>query len=249
MEPATEHGTQGEAVDGLSRALVGLFPPFVAGAVAPVGDGHAGTRPEERLAVADSAPRRRRQFLTGRACAHEALRAVGRDGPSVTRGAAGQPVWPPGAVGSIAHTEALAVAVAARSDDAAGLGLDLEPLEPPLEARVEGLVSTDEERTRRSTSHPLAPYVGKIAFCVKECVYKALFPWTHWSLEFHDIAVDVDLQRSAYRAVVGEPFRLSGFAVPPLEGRFADAAGYVLAGLCLSPGGPPRAPRTAGPTG
>ncbi|HEV2070741.1 MAG TPA: hypothetical protein VGR26_13190, partial [Acidimicrobiales bacterium] len=65
------------AADGAS-ALTGLFPPFVRVALVPVAD-HRCPWAEEEAAVARAVASRRREFLSGRAAAHAALAAIGRD--------------------------------------------------------------------------------------------------------------------------------------------------------------------------
>ncbi|MDQ3932236.1 MAG: 4'-phosphopantetheinyl transferase superfamily protein [Actinomycetota bacterium] len=219
--------------------LAQLFPPFVAGAFAPISAGTASSlHSEEQTAVTRSVAARRYQFTAGRACAHAALRTIGYEGQPVGRGSAGEPLWPPGVVGSISHAGDLAGAVVARAEEAWGLGLDVERLEPPLAPNVERLVLTDSERTCIRPQHDLEAYRGKVAFCVKECVHKCLFPATRWVLDFQDVVVEVDLFRSRYRAVVDDRFRLQGLPLLPLEGRFAVVEGYLLAGLCVPPPGP-----------
>lgn len=162
--------------------------------------------------VATATAARRREFLAGRRCAHAALRAIGRDeGLAVGRGVMREPLWPAGVVGSISHAGGLAGAVAARTADAwglgLGLGLDIEVLEPPLDAALERIVMGPGELPRPARAHPLEPYRSKITFSVKECLHKCLFPRTRWALDFHDVAVDVDLDATGYEAVVDEGFR------------------------------------------
>lgn len=218
---------------GLEQALADLFPHFVVGAVGPVGDqDRALVHAEECAAVAAAAPVRREQFLAGRACAHAALRSLGRDGPAVGRGPTRAPVWPPFVVGSIAHTAHVAGAVVARAEDAWGLGLDIEPLDPPLDLDVERLVCTPAERAADGPArHRLAASTSKLIFCAKECVYKAVAPATGWPLDFQDVRVQVDLVHGRYRAVVDERFRVGGLPLSPLHGRVAVVGGVVLAGL------------------
>lgn len=225
--------------DELASAVAALFPSSFATALAPVGDEPPRSHALERAAVATAAPVRRSEFLAGRGCAHAALRAIGREeGRAVGRGATGEPLWPGGVVGSISHAGGLAGAVAARTVDAWGLGLDIEALEPPLDAALERIVLGPDELPRPPRAHPLEPYRSKIAFSVKECVHKCLFPRTRWALDFHDVAVDVDLEGTAYDAVVDDRFRLAGLALPPLQGRFAVVAGLLLVGLWVGPQGP-----------
>lgn len=232
----------------LASTVAALFPASVGTAVTPLVGEPPGSHALERAAVATAAPVRRHEFLAGRECAHAALRVIGREeGLAVGRGPGREPLWPAGVVGSISHAGGLAGAVAARSADAWGLGLDMEPLEPPLEAAVEGIVLSAGERLQSACVHPLERYRSKIAFSVKECVHKCLFPRTGWSLDFHDVAVDVDLQGMRYDAAVDGSFRLADLALPRLPGRFAVAAGLVLVGLWVGPGGPHHGVRRSGP--
>lgn len=223
----------------LVSTVAALFPVSVGTALGPVDDEPPCPFPAERAVVATATAARRREFLAGRRCAHAALRAIGRDeGLAVGRGVMREPLWPAGVAGSISHAGGLAGAVAARTADAWGLGLDIELLEPPLDAALERIVMGPGGLPRTARAHPLEPYRSKIAFSVKECVHKCLFPRTRWALDFHDVAVDVDLDATVYEAVVDEGFRLAGRALPPLEGRFAVVGGYVLAGLWVGPGAP-----------
>jgi len=230
----------------VSAALVRLFPPSVAAAVLPVGATLAPSAyPEEHAVTARAVPARRRQFFTGRACAHLALAGVGRDDAGIGRGSHREPLWPAGAVGSISHAGALAGAVAARSADVWALGLDIETLDPPLDPAVQRLVHTAAElapaATRSLAPPALRPYRSKIAFSAKECVYKALFPATGWPLDFHDATVAVDLLHGRYRAVVDDRFELAGSPLRPLDGRFTVVSGYLVTALTI--GVPSRLPR------
>lgn len=228
----------------VAAALSPLFPPWAAVAAVPVGAvQEPSAYPEERAAVAGAVAARRRQFYAGRACAHLALARVDRDGRAIGCGSHRQPVWPAGAVGSISHAGGLAAAVAARSHDARGLGLDIETRDPPLDPAVERLVLTPAERVPPAVEPPVAaplgPYRSKIAFTAKECVYKALFPLTGWPLDFPDVVVEVDLRRGRYRAVVHGRFRLGGLPLPPLDGTFRVVSGYLLTALTLEASFPP----------
>src|SRR5437667_3257012 len=66
--------------------------------------------------IEQAVPKRRLEFAAGRQCAHEALRVLAPlDGHSPIGIALDRsPVWPPGFVGSIAHTQGFASAAVAR---------------------------------------------------------------------------------------------------------------------------------------
>lgn len=215
------------------EALDGLFPSFVRLVVAPVTDAPPCPFPEEHQAVAAAVARRQHEFGWGRACARAALEALGVAAVPIGVGAGRQPLWPPGVVGSIAHGGGWAGAAVAAGQDAWGIALDIEPLDPPLSLDVETLVHGAAERSAFSSSHPLKSHASKVAFCAKECVYKCLFPRTGWSLDFRDATVEVDMDARRFRAVLGDHHRLHGRPVAPLAGRFRLLDGLVLAGVVV----------------
>jgi len=211
-----------------SALLDGLFPPFVRGVAAHVTDGCDSPFPEERDAVAAAAPSRRREFLCGRACAHAALRGLGRDGGPIAIGDRRAPSWPEGMVGSISHAGSLAGAVVARATDARGLGLDIELLDPPLDPKLQRLLLTPGEISRVRALEATEPSAAKILFSAKESVYKCLFPRTGWRLDPRDVDVALDFGRRRYSAAIAER---SQTAQLRLEGTFRMVEGYVLTGL------------------
>src|SRR4051812_41020395 len=76
--------------------------------------------------------RRRAEFLAGRYAAAMALEALGCPSPwEVGRREDRAPSWPAGFVGSITHGGGLVAAALARSDDCAGIGIDVELVVPP----------------------------------------------------------------------------------------------------------------------
>ena len=65
-------------------------------------------------------------YKMGRHAAHLGLKALGADEIEVGRGERGQPLWPQGFVGSIAHTEGRALALVGSKEHFVGLGIDVE---------------------------------------------------------------------------------------------------------------------------
>jgi 4'-phosphopantetheinyl transferase EntD len=80
----------------------------------------------EAALMTHAAPGRRREFALGRACARAALAGLGHGHAMLGRRGDGAPLWPGGVVGSISHTQGLAVALAASAGDFRGLGVDVE---------------------------------------------------------------------------------------------------------------------------
>lgn len=211
-----------------------LFGPGVAGVVAHLGGDPPEPRyPEEALVVAGAVPRRRHEFLVGRACAHAGLAAIGRDGAPIGVGPRRQPRWPAGVVGSIAHGGDWAGAVVTVAANTAGLGLDIEPVAPPLSGGVERLVLTAGERHRLPADPDPAKVAAKVAFTAKEAVYKALHPSTGWLLEPVDVEIDVDLAFGRWHARLHERFPLEDRR---LIGRFEVADDHLFTGVVVRVG-------------
>ena len=152
----------------------------------------------EEEAVAGAAQTRIEQFTAGRVCSRIAL---GRLGVATTtpilRGEDRAPIWPPGFVGTISHTDTWCAAAVARAEDVRSIGIDLEPA-TPLKESLWRRVCTPKER---DWLHELAEpgLTGKILFSAKESVYKCQYPLTTKFLGFH--AVEVELDDGAFRAV------------------------------------------------
>jgi 4'-phosphopantetheinyl transferase EntD len=191
--------------------------------------------PGEISAVANAAPRRLATFRAGRGCARAALKELGSTELAIPRGPSGAPIWPRGFVGSIAHTNELAAAVAARSDRVSGLGLDIETGEPldsetllqivcRAEELIPGLDPSDSENLQR----------GKVIFAVKEAVYKLYSPLTATFLEFHDLATACDESTGAFRADLVHPQRQAAAGVRTITGVFVRAEGLIVALASLS---------------
>ena len=187
----------------------------------------------EREAVAGAVASRRREFLCGRACAHAALRVLGRDAGPIGVGDRRQPLWPDGVVGSISHAGARVAAVVAHAADAWGLGLDVEPLAPVLDRGLARLLLTRAELEALQASHGDERVLAKIVFSAKESVYKCVFPRTGWALDHHDVEIALDLERSRFSAVIAERFDSRELPAAVLVGDFRLVDGYVVTALAV----------------
>lgn len=151
--------------------------------------------PEERAQVADAVDKRRREFLTARACAHQALRALGLPPQPIASGERGEPLWPSGVVGSITHCQGYRGCALARSETMLGVGIDAEPDEP-LPGGVIEAIARPEEKPTLVALRRLAPSVhwDRLLFSAKESVYKAWFPLARRPLGFEDAIVCIELE-------------------------------------------------------
>jgi 4'-phosphopantetheinyl transferase EntD len=182
------------AVDrSLQRDLNALVPPglLIGHRVISLADEDA-LLAEEAVTIVSTVVRVRRASGAARIAARELLARLGHAGAAVPKGASGEPIWPAGVTGSLAHDDQVAVAAVGMQRDVRAIGIDIEPavvLPPELLA----LIATSQE-LRRITDDPLR---GKLLFAVKEAVYKAIYPLDRVFLEFRDIEVDLAGRKAA----------------------------------------------------
>ncbi len=161
---------------------------------------------DERILVAErrfqhvvgEAELRRLEHLIGRDLSSHLMRQLAdRDGVAplgidgeVGRGPHGEPVFPSGVVGSIAHAAGSVVAaVAARRSGVLSIGVDIHPAEP-LSRAVADLVGGPRE-FRGAPVLASSGLAASVLFSAKESVFKAWFPLTGTWLEFEDVLIRV----------------------------------------------------------
>jgi 4'-phosphopantetheinyl transferase EntD len=169
----------------MSHALIeGVLPQGVAVAWSAIDDDEPALFVEEQALVTRAVPKRRREFAHGRACARRALAELGARPSALLAAETRDPLWPAGFVGSISHDRALSVAVVARSDAYAGLGVDVEPDEP-LSTQVAARIWSPEEASA-AVAAGVVPEASaaKLVFVLKEAVYKCQFAITRTFLGF-----------------------------------------------------------------
>ena len=120
--------------------------------------------------------KRRVEFLAGRRCALEALRACGALVSDLPIGPDRAPVWPEGFLGSITHAGTIAAAVALPAGGTRGVGIDIECVAsgPALDA----LETTVAGASERGAMDALVHAMGRaeaftVVFSAKESFYKA----------------------------------------------------------------------------
>ncbi len=174
--------------------------------------------------------KRQTEFLAGRICAHEALRRVTGVPGIPTIGEDRSPCWPTGVVGSITHGAGWAAAVAARSEQWRGLGLDVEKLLPVTRAdrlaaeiltpqELEGYAELDDEqRALRVT----------LTFSIKESLFKALYPLVNKRFYFQEAEMThVDTDGHARLRLLND-LSDEWKTDAELDGQFAQFEEYLL---------------------
>lgn len=147
----------------------------------------ASLYPVEAEQIAGAVAGRRADFAWARACAREAMSRLGVQSGPIVRGGRGMPVWPPGVVGTLTHTDGLRAAALAPADRVRSVGLDVEPHEALADGVLEAVSLPEEaEWVRAMSSEIVSVHWDKLLFTAKEATYKAWFPLTRRWLGFED---------------------------------------------------------------
>jgi 4'-phosphopantetheinyl transferase EntD len=144
--------------------------------------------------------------LASRAARHAAAQLVhgrGIDAWLPDSKPSGVPSFPHGLVGSLAHDCQVAVAAIAPRDEAAAIGIDVEPA---IGLPAECLQTVASQPERASLSHLVE---ARLLFCAKEAVFKAVSssggPW----LEHCDVEVDLCSETAVARGHLRLSLRVS----------------------------------------
>ena len=158
-----------------------------------MGDFRPDLFPSEAAYAQSVVDTRALEFATGRKVARAALGRIGvADCEIPRRGRV--PVWPPSAVGSIAHTRTLAAAIVGAATVHDGLGIDMEARNAVSPQVAERVLTTAERDWL-----PAAEW-RTMLFSAKEALYKAINPLTGEFLGFGDVELDVDPEVGEFRA-------------------------------------------------
>lgn len=169
---------------------------------------------ESRL---DPKMRRVHQSRCARALAIDLLHAQGAaDVAEIRKDARGRPQWPQGFTGSLSHTDGYALAATGARSRCAALGVDVEPA-LPLPEEAARLVLNDDERRWLDGIGGFDAGEGRLLFCAKECVHKAIEPLRGAWLDFADVSIDFDLAARRFT-----PRPISASATAAFEGLRAE---------------------------
>lgn len=153
---------------------------------------------EEEAYIARAADKRQKEFSAGRSAAKAILRDYGVKCASIPASSGRYPLWPPGFVGSISHTESHVLVAVGASDDYCGLGVDIEKINS-VEADLYESLFTHAEREFLQKSDDVN--IATTLFSCKESVYKAVFPMCHEFLEFTDVEIELTERQYSARCV------------------------------------------------
>lgn len=186
----------------LDDALDLILPPGVQAACRVIRSGdRALLLPEEAASITSTIDHMRDASGAARHVTRSLLRQRGLAAQPLLKAASGAPIWPPGVVGSMAHDDDMAVAAVASATSFAGLGIDIEPVEP-LADEVAAIVRMPGDVVDGIVER----LANRLLFSAKEAVYKAVFPRDQVVLGFEDVLID--FQRREGRTRAGRSVRL-----------------------------------------
>ena len=196
--------------------------------------------PAEQRSLGRAVEKRRREFMTGRACARLALSRLGAPVAAIPSGAHGEPRWPAGVVGSITHCDGYRACAVGWSDAIITLGIDAEPNHPLPDGVIEEVAHGRELDLVSAGAAEVD--VGRLLFSAKESVYKAWFPLAGRWLGFDGAELTVDLARGEFHARVLVPGPVvRGSRLTELRGAWAVEEGVICTAVILPALSRPRA--------
>ncbi|WP_433303506.1 4'-phosphopantetheinyl transferase family protein [Actinoplanes sp. CA-030573] len=183
---------------------------------------------EERL-VATAVEARRREFVTGRRCAREALGKLGIAPVAIGTGPQREPLWPAGVAGAITHCPGYRAA--AVTTKLAAVGIDAEPDEPLPSGVAEHIMTAGEPRmvAALSSDDPSVCW-DRLVFSAKESIYKAWYPLTARWLDFSEAVLTVDPAAGTFEARL---LADGGPRLAVISGRFLVARGLILTAVTV----------------
>ncbi|WP_439427376.1 4'-phosphopantetheinyl transferase family protein [Micromonospora sp. LA-10] len=192
--------------------------------------------PGEAALIAAAVKSRRREFITARRCARQAMGLLGLPPAPIRSGPKREPLWPAGVVGSLTHCSGYRAAAVARAAEISSVGIDAEPHGPLPRGVLKSIVAPgDTDTLRRVTLHDPATQWGRLLFSAKESVYKAWFPLTARWLGFEDVHLEIDPRARTFVAHLLIPGdRLDGG--PPLtalSGSFLIGRGLMVTAVVV----------------
>jgi phosphopantetheine--protein transferase-like protein len=169
--------------------IADLFPDCVATACRRIGNNTGDLYPQELELITKAIDKRRHEFAAGRACAREALAAIGYAPAPILQAASSAPLWPAGILGTISHSHTWAGAAVSRVRHLAGIGLDIETV-GRITMNIARKVLTGAETAVMQNLPPGERQAFlALLFSAKEAVYKCLSPVVPVHMGFHDAEV------------------------------------------------------------
>jgi 4'-phosphopantetheinyl transferase EntD len=148
--------------------------------------------PEEEALLRRAVSKRRGEFAGARWCARDALARLGMPPVPILPGQYGEPIWPPGVVGSMTHREDYCAAAVARADDVCAVGIDAEPNEPLAGTVLRSVALPAEVALLEAAASAGFADVhrDRLLFSAKESAYKAWCSLTGTTVDFRRVLIE-----------------------------------------------------------
>lgn len=179
--------------------------------------------PEEAEAAVALRGFRQVQYVGGRIALRHAASQLGMQLPATLSDKRGAPRLPPRLVGSVSHKHSIAVGMVARANGLT-LGVDIEDYDPPRMSIAPRILRPEELAAVQALPEENQWLALLLRFSIKESIYKAIDPYVHRYVGFHEASVAPDLEGGAevsLHLANGE----SGFEV---DARYAWLEGRIL---------------------
>jgi len=190
--------------------------------------------PEEATFIQKAVPKRKQEFFAGRLCARKALAEIGIEDFPLLMGKDRAPSWPPGVVGSIAHTEGYCGVAIALKTDVESLGLDVECVEQVDRDTWKHFCTQQELSRVNSLPESQQQKNAALIFSAKECLYKCQYQMSKEWVGFYDVTISINLDKNEFEVRflidVGSCFERGTC----LRGKYFFSNGYVLTGITLN---------------
>jgi 4'-phosphopantetheinyl transferase EntD len=182
--------------------------------------------PEEAEDIGNAVLKRRIEFMAGRHCARLAMAQLGRTATAIPRGPDRAPIWPANLVGSITHSKDLCAAVVAPNNRFRSIGIDVELIDS-VPASLAGQILRPEEAAELvSSANPEGVDWPTLYFCLKEAVFKAVYPTCRRTIDFQEILVIIDQEFQNFSAEL----RCSSVdCILTFQGRYLVRHGHIHA--------------------
>jgi 4'-phosphopantetheinyl transferase EntD len=184
-------------------------------------------------------PVRWQQFAAGRLCARRALAEFGISDFPIRSAEDRQPIWPPGYIGSITHTDGFAAAAVAERGRIRALGLDSEVIGDVNDEIWPRICTPSEIAWVESRPPAERAAAAALIFSSKEAFYKCQYPCVAEVLGFHDVWIEAAQWGAAegeFRVHGSRPLAIARYARVPLTGRYLLHQGLIAAGIGVAAG-------------
>jgi 4'-phosphopantetheinyl transferase EntD len=210
-----------------------LFPEDVITAEADPTVVREAFYPEEEAYVRNAVPKRRQEFAAGRLCARSALARFGVKNFPLLAGKNREPVWPPGIVGSISHTDRYCGVAIAWKTKFESLGLDVELARIIDEYYWKKICTRKELAWITSLPSDRRQENAALIFSAKECLYKCQYAISKKWLNFHAVMITVNPDIGEFEAIFAVNIDSSFKRGTCLKGRYLFYHGYVFTGISI----------------